>query len=140
MKKTVSAIAAFALIAVNSAYAIDLNDLGGETSASTGTVTSTGTASNTASTGATATTATASADKTVSKIQIIPEVPTLVADGKKVVPVAVRVTNEADEPLSTTDVELVAEIVGNDSAKSLGSFNTGAYSEEQKYFEFNYVA
>lgn len=144
MKKTFSKllITTIALWALTpSTFAVDLNALGGDTPATaSGTASSGATTETATSTGKNTVATTATTEKTVSKIQIVTEVPSIPADGKKTINVVVQISDASNNSLSDTDVDTKAEIVWNDATNSLWVFSTGSYSQEDKYFKFSYTA
>jgi len=135
MKKILSKllITIIALSAVVPAtLAVDLSALGGDSGTTTGTTTETTTGTTTGTT--------TEIGKNISKIQIVTEVPTVPADGKRTINVIVQISDASNNYLSDADVNIKAEIVGNDSSNSLWVFSTGSYSQEDKYFKFSYTA
>lgn len=142
MNKTISK-ALLATLAVSaivpSAFALDLDTLD-TTNTGSSTATASGATSTWTASTSTGTSNTTTTGKTVSKIQIVTDSPTLPADGKKSVKIVIQVSDTDNKFLSDEDVEMKAEIVGNDSANSLGVFNTGAFLKDSNYFEFSYVA
>lgn len=138
MKKIISSVVLSSVlltgVASVNAQAPDLSALGGTTTATT-----TDTASGTTTTTTDATTTATATPVEVATVKIIPSLPNVEAGSTTPVEVIVLAETKTAQKLSDKDIELTAEVIGNDANKSKGDFKMGVYSEADQYFKFSYT-
>lgn len=143
MKKIISSVVVSSVflsgMASVYAQAPDLSALGGNTTTTTTTDTSASGSTATA-TGTTATdTNKATTGVEVATVKIIPSLPNVEAGSTTPVEVIVVAETKTGTKLTDKDIDLTAEVIGNDANKSKGEFKVGTYSEGDQYFKFSYV-